>query len=298
LSWPPPLAARWTALGLFMFALTLHVFLALGGAIAGLDFKLLIILDELAAILLAPVLFALLLGVSFQQAFFLRKAHWGHYALAVAAAIPLQIMGGAMQEIVLELIPGGDAWRELLESALEPLLSGNTTADLLVLVFGAVVLAAVCEEILFRGLMMRLLARGGRWWLAISVSAILFAVFHLDFIGLLPRTVLGMYFGVLVWRSGSIFPAMLAHALNNLLAFGLAPLADPEAASPTLLQATLLATGAGVLFLAMMTFYMRRTAPRAAIADAEDTPVASAAPEPTDISTPPDSSRHTDPRES
>ncbi len=302
--WPPPLSARWTALALFLFALAMHLFAAVGGSVVGIDFKALIIIDELGAILLAPLLFAMLLGLPFRDAFLLRSTHWGHYVVAVATAIPLQLFGGALQEIILELMPGGDAWRELLEDALGPLLRGNSTADLLLLMLGAVVLAAVCEEILFRGFMMQLLARGGRWWSAIFISALLFAVFHLDFIGLLPRTLLGVYFGILVWRSGSIFPAMLAHGANNLLAFALVPFADSSAPSPTLAQAGLLAGGAGTVFLVMLVAYLRLTRPSddgpPAAEDPPSAPVddTSAAPAPTDTATPPDSTHRKGPHES
>jgi hypothetical protein len=160
--------------------------------------------------------------------------------------------------------------------------------------------------------MMQLLARGGRWWSAIFISALLFAVFHLDFIGLLPRTLLGVYFGILVWRSGSIFPAMLAHGANNLLAFALAPFADASAPGPTLGQALLLAAGTGTVFVVMLVAYLRLTSPSnigpapgsaAPIGDGnadenDSDVVASAAPAPTDTSTPPDSSHRTDPHES
>lgn len=305
LAWPSPLSARWTALALFLFALALHLFVAVGGTLVGIDFKLLIIVDELGAILLAPILIAMLLGLPFRDAFLLRSTQWVHYVAAVAAAVPLQLFGGALQEIVLELLPGGDAWRELLEEALGPLLRGNSTADLLLLMLGAVVLAAVCEEILFRGIMMQLLARGGRWRSAIFISAVLFAVFHLDFIGLLPRTLLGIYFGILVWRSGSILPAMLAHGANNLLAFALVPYADAAAPGPTLQQALLLAAGAGTVFVVMLVAYLRLTRPPdEGPPDDERLPVASAeanaieAFAPTDISTPPDSNHRTGPHES
>ncbi|NKB90198.1 MAG: CPBP family intramembrane metalloprotease [Acidobacteria bacterium] len=315
--WPPPLSARWTALALFLFALALHLFVAMGGAIAGLDFKLLIIADELGAILLAPVLFTILLGLRMSDAFLFRSAHWGHYVIAGAAAIPLQLFGGALQEIVLDFTPGGEEWRQLLEDALAPLLSGNTTYDVLLLMFGGVVLAAVCEEILFRGLLMQLLARGGRWWFAINVSAVLFAVFHLDFIGLIPRTILGIYFGVLVWRSGSIFPAMVAHAANNLLAFGLSP-GDTSAEPPTLLQAGILGLVSAIVFLGMMALYVRLT-PRALAfepskskdtgggsSDSDLPPEvelpgpdpATSVPAPTDSAARQDSTHHTDPHES
>jgi membrane protease YdiL (CAAX protease family) len=247
-------------MALFLFALALHLFLAMGGTIAGIDFKLLIIVDEIGAILVAPVLFALLLRLSFRDAFLLRSTHWIHYVVAGATAIPLQMFGGAMQELVLDTIPGGDDWRELLERTLEPLLKTETTGELALLLFGGVLLAAVCEELLFRGLMLQLLARGRGWAVPIFITGLLFALFHLDIVGLLPRTLLGVYFGILVWRSGSIFPAMLAHGANNLLAFAAIPLLEAaEGPAPEFAEAGLLALLSGAAFLAILTAYLRLT---------------------------------------
>jgi len=247
-------------MALFLFALALHLFLAMGGTIAGIDFKLLIIVDEIGAILVAPVLFALLLRLSFRDAFLLRSTHWIHYVVAGATAIPLQMFGGAMQELVLDTIPGGDDWREQLERTLEPLLKTETTGELALLLFGGVLLAAVCEELLFRGLMLQLLARGRGWAVPIFITGLLFALFHLDIVGLLPRTLLGVYFGILVWRSGSIFPAMLAHGANNLLAFAAIPLLEAtEGPAPEFAEAGLLALLSGAAFLAILTAYLRLT---------------------------------------
>lgn len=245
-------------MALFLFALALHLFLAMGGTIAGIDFKLLIVVDEIGAILAAPVLFALLLRLSFRDAFLLRSTHWIHYVVAGATAIPLQMFGGAMQELVLDSIPGGDEWRDLLERALEPLLRTETTGELMLLLFGGVLLAGVCEEILFRGLMLQLLARGRGWAVPIFITGLLFALFHLDIIGLLPRTLLGVYFGILVWRSGSIFPAMLAHGANNLLAFAAIPLLETaDRQAPEFAEAGLLALLSGAAFIAILAAYLR-----------------------------------------
>lgn len=258
MSWPAPPSARWSAIALFLLALGLHLFVALGGTVAGLDFKLLIILDEVAAILLAPLIVALMLRVDLREAFFLRSAHWGHYVVAGAAAIPLQLWGGSVQELVIEAMPGSDRWREMLEQALEPLLATDSVADLALLMLGAVVLAGLCEELLFRGLLLRLLSLGGRWGPAIMVTAIAFSLFHLDIIGLLPRTVMGIYFGLLVWRSGSSFPAMLAHGLNNLLAFTAVPFLDgSEAEPPTTAEALMLFVGAGLVLGAVLGVWWR-----------------------------------------
>jgi membrane protease YdiL (CAAX protease family) len=309
--WPSSESARWTAIALFVFALGLHLFVALGGTLAGIDFRTLIILDELGAILLAPLLVAVLMRFDLREAFFLRSAHWSHYLVAGVAAIPLQIWGGAMQEMVIESLPGSDRWRELLEQALEPLLASDSALDLALLMFGAVVLAGICEELLFRGLMLRLLTLGGRWGGAILVTAFAFSLFHLDIIGLIPRTVMGIYFALLVWRSGSIFPAMLAHGLNNLLAFTAIPfLGESEAAPPTFLQAMLLFIGAGIALAVVLRVWWRlspddRTAAvavreqTAAPVDGLDDPAAlqPEAPEPSDLAHPMDTASGAGPAE-
>lgn len=246
-------------MALFLFALAVHLFLAMGGLLIGIDFKALIIIDELGAILAAPLAFAMLLRLGLREAFGLRSAHWSHYVMAGLGAVPLQVFGGAVMEIVIEAMPSGAAWREMIESTLENMLATDTTSELIMLIFGGVVLAAICEEILFRGMILQLLARSGRWRAAIIISSVLFAVFHLDPIGLLPRTLMGAYFGLLVWRSGSIFPAMIAHGANNLLAFGALPFSESDAPALALSQAALLAAVSGLVFAGLLLAYLRLT---------------------------------------
>jgi hypothetical protein len=49
------------------------------------------------------------------------------------------------------------------------------------------------------------------------VTAFVFSAFHLDPVGLAARFELGLLFGLLAWRSGSLWPAMAAHGANNLI---------------------------------------------------------------------------------
>jgi membrane protease YdiL (CAAX protease family) len=50
---------------------------------------------------------------------------------------------------------------------------------------------------------------------AIWVTAVLFSAFHMEFYGFLPRMFLGALFGYFVAWSGSIWPAIWGHFLNN-----------------------------------------------------------------------------------
>jgi len=78
---------------------------------------------------------------------------------------------------------------------------------------------------------------------------------------LLPVGLVGAYLAVLVWRSGSLYPAILAHALNNGLAlFGL-PLLLDEAAYSRFMWPILAASAA--LFAAIFTAYIAKTTPPA-----------------------------------
>jgi membrane protease YdiL (CAAX protease family) len=78
---------------------------------------------------------------------------------------------------------------------------------------------AIGEELMFRGAVLNLLltSRLGRHTVAWTVGFI-FSAIHFDPFGFLPRLLLGTLFVYLIYASGSLWTAVLAHALNNLLA--------------------------------------------------------------------------------
>lgn len=86
-------------------------------------------------------------------------------------------------------------------------------------------MAALSEELFFRAGLQRMLA--GRFGMAggtrrqaivaIWVGAIVFSVMHFQMFGFAPRMLLGAYFGYLLYKSGSIWPGVVAHFLNNSL---------------------------------------------------------------------------------
>ena len=79
-------------------------------------------------------------------------------------------------------------------------------------------LPAFSEEWLFRGYVQTRLAQRWSPWLAILVSSLLFSVIHVDPAHVISVFPFGLWLGYISWRSGSIIPAMLAHAYNNSLA--------------------------------------------------------------------------------
>jgi membrane protease YdiL (CAAX protease family) len=101
---------------------------------------------------------------------------------------------------------------------IEFVAGAESTLDRVVLAVGVALLAPVIEEALFRGLLQKVLERRLRTWLAIAVAAMPFALLH----GL--TAALFFFFwslpvGWITWRTRSIRPAVVVHAVNNL--FGL-----------------------------------------------------------------------------
>jgi len=86
-------------------------------------------------------------------------------------------------------------------------------------------LPGICEELLFRGFLIRFFEKYGVQW-AVIISAILFAAFHLDPFRFIPVLLLGFLLGYLAVRSGSVYTSMFSHIINNGLAFVLVTYSD------------------------------------------------------------------------
>jgi membrane protease YdiL (CAAX protease family) len=122
---------------------------------------------------------------------------------------------------------------------LHEMLRPRGPADAVLSVLAIAVAPAVCEELLFRGFVLQaLLARLGTAG-AVALSAVLFGVIHLDFSGggatlyRVPFAIaVGVGFALLRLRTGSLLPAMLAHAVVNATTFGVALHEDPVTTLP------------------------------------------------------------------
>lgn len=181
----------------------------------------------------------------------------------LAWAVPLMALGQrALPRRVVELFDGSGIF--LHQSGLE-----------LVALVGALGLAApLCEEFFFRGVLQRGLMKRLEPPTAIVLTALVFSAFHLDPVGFLARFELGVVFGLLAWRAGSIWPAVAAHAANNLVATLLFFLAgdEPEGELPREVVFGLLLGGNAALAVVVALARGRLEAPRPA-ADAPVPPV-------------------------
>ena len=80
-------------------------------------------------------------------------------------------------------------------------------------------LAPILEELLFRGAIQGCLqARGKSPWMAIVVASLIFGVVHMNPAQIPFAFLLGMMFGWLYYRTGSLLPGIVGHILNNSIA--------------------------------------------------------------------------------
>ena len=106
----------------------------------------------------------------------------------------------------------------------EQFLVMNTPLDLFLMLGLIGFVAAVGEELLFRGVLQNLFQEWfGSQHIAIWLTAFLFSVIHFQYYAVLPRFVLGAFIGYVYVNSGNLRSAILLHLFYNstlvLLAF-------------------------------------------------------------------------------
>ncbi len=136
------------------------------------------------------------------------------------------------------------AWmEEFIPKAWRVDISGDIVVELLQSTMGyftICMLAPLCEEVIFRGAILRALRRWGMEkkrkaedelgapsgltvgrveWMAIIISALLFAIIHLNPAQMPHAFLLGVLMSWLTLRSNSIVPSFFIHWINNSFAY-------------------------------------------------------------------------------
>lgn len=78
-----------------------------------------------------------------------------------------------------------------------------------------VIMAPIIEEMIFRGVIMHGLMRNYSKFTAVFVSALMFALFHLNPWQFPATFILGIVLGILMLRTRNIYLCILGHAINN-----------------------------------------------------------------------------------
>lgn len=153
--------------------------------------------------------------------------HDRRLAVARPAALRPTILagiGGGFLLLVMALIivATGAAIDPVVERRVDDVEEiGTAPWQIVLMVVALVVLAPLGEELLFRALMLRALARRLGFWLAAVVSGACFAASHIDSYLLWPRAIALVLTGIgLAWlyRRRGYWAAVAAHATVNIIA--------------------------------------------------------------------------------
>lgn len=155
----------------------------------------------------------------FSEALWLRRVEaptlWTGAALAPALYLAVSM--------VLLVLP--QSWMESYNEASSGITSGGVMG-----VLAVVAAAPIVEEVIFRGLIMTRLSRAMPGWLAVVLSAAIFGACHGDPVWFGYTFPLGVFFGFIDLRAGSIWPSVLGHVAFNAIGQVLDVLPDSDEA--------------------------------------------------------------------
>ena len=116
------------------------------------------------------------------------------------------------------------------------------------------ILAPIGEELIFRGLTMRIMEKAIPWQAAMIIQAILFGIYHMNLIQGIYAALLGLIFGYVAHRYGSVIPGMLLHMAVNSFSYGMQYLLPEEVEESILWQVVLCVVGLGMTIAALRMY--------------------------------------------
>jgi len=175
-----------------------------------------LIISEVVSSIVVIALFTIFKWSPVSREFF-NKRPWGVLFWCAIASVGLILPSMYFQEVTMpEQWP--DFIQKLIDEATEALSQiMSATGGYAVICL----LAPIAEELVFRGAALRMLLQ---WkpehrWLMILLSALLFAVAHMNPAQFIHPVLIGLLLGWMYERTGSVLPGIIYHWINNTVAY-------------------------------------------------------------------------------
>jgi membrane protease YdiL (CAAX protease family) len=221
---PAPFVAPWTARALYAALIRCALYAALGALVVGLAVR--FVRPQLVGAAATASLYLLLLGL-------VARLGFRRFGLAPGDMVRARPVAAPPSELALAALAafgfdqGGRAAIGLLSLVTDvapkwsdsPFLSHASPAALAIELTAIVVLAPLGEELVFRRVVFAFLAT--RWGAARALVAVSLAFGLLHFyspVGTFMIAWAGMVYGWALYRTGSLWPGVAAHAAGNALA--------------------------------------------------------------------------------
>jgi len=189
--------------------------------------RLIITFAQFMFIFVPTLILVMLQDNNLKETFRLKKPKMSVFALAIIGIFViqpfLQMFMYYQNEIIFNLPFGTEFLTKLkeifdtLEASTEKLVTANSIPEFLMIVIVIAVTPAICEEFLFRGLVLKNFEKIISPGKAIFFTGLLFALFHFHPFNLIPLAILGIYLSLIVYHSGSIYTAIAVHFINNFI---------------------------------------------------------------------------------
>ena len=144
--------------------------------------------------------------------------------ILITACVPLiNFLAELNSQLILpEFASKLENWMRIREEAAkqtgEAFLIMDSISSLFFNLFMFGVVAALSEEVLFRGVFQNILVGLTKnYHVSIWLTAIIFSAIHMQFFGFFPRMLLGAMFGYLLVWSGTLWVPIVAHFFHNSL---------------------------------------------------------------------------------
>lgn len=195
--------------GVILYALGLVLLIYVGSYIQ-LKLKMTGIVLTQVMIISLPLLFAYYIKSDFKKVFSLKLPKIKHLFGAACLWFGTYLLAMVITNIIMYYFPQNQEIVEGLNNAL--FIKNNLLLNLLIVA----AMPAICEEIFFRGFILTSFKNNKKSYRgAIIFSGILFGLMHMDFIRVVPTSILGIAFAYAVCKTNSIGVSMFMHFLNN-----------------------------------------------------------------------------------
>ena len=185
--------------------------LTIGTMVQSLNIKTGLIITEYFIVLMPGLAYLKLKGVPIAKYLRLNRLPVKHGLLIVFITILFYPVAMFFNLIVLTLLSSFGPLQQ------PPIPTASSAGEYIILLIIIALSPGICEEVFFRGLLMRGYEGIGKIQ-AIVISSVLFGIIHFNLQNIAGTTVLGLIFGILVYKTNSLYAGIIGHATNNGIA--------------------------------------------------------------------------------
>lgn len=173
-----------------------------------------LVISEVAFVVAPALIYTLRNHYNLSRTFHITPIHVKTVLIVMTTTMAAFVLVGIIAMFQETIFPRSKDYQEIWEMVLNQFHQLPLALTLLLVA----ILPGVCEEFLFRGFLLHGMRKKFSDVNAIILVGLLFGAFHIDPYRFLPVSLLGILFGYMVIKTGSILTSIVAHSTNNAIA--------------------------------------------------------------------------------